>query len=236
MDGVHPKGDLAPRDVVARAIHERIQGGAGAFLDAREAVGAQFPEEFPAAGGVDPRVQPIPVAPAAHYHMGGVRADADGRTSLEGLFACGECASTGVQGANRLASNSLLEACAFGTRTGRAAAQAVDPGTRPLPAVAAPDLPQEALQALRQAMSRDAGVVRDEAGLSCLIDLIDELEARHGAATPLVAARLVAEAALARRESRGGHYRRDFPATDAEARRTFSLVPVEGGPRREKTG
>jgi L-aspartate oxidase len=234
MADQHPLGDLAPRDIVARAIHRQLQRG-GAFLDARQAVGERFPEEFPAvfaacmAAGVDPRIQPIPIAPAAHYHMGGVVADAWGRTSLPGLFACGECASTGVQGANRLASNSLLEACVFGTRAGLAAKDSADPATQPRAATAAPELPDEALQTLRAAMSRDAGVVRDARGLRRLIGLIDDLQARHGAALALVAARLVAEAALERRESRGGHYRADFPRAAAIARRSFTtLEPVAG--------
>ncbi|HEX4196328.1 MAG TPA: L-aspartate oxidase [Caulobacteraceae bacterium] len=226
MAGQHPLGDLAPRDVVARAIHRRIAEGGGAFLDARTAIGDHFPDEFPAvfaacmAGGIDPRRQPIPVAPAAHYHMGGVVTDADGRTSLPGLFAAGECASTGVHGANRLASNSLLEAAVFGARAGKAAAQAADPKTSPLPALAAPDLPEDALQTLRAAMSREAGVVRDAAGLTRLLGLIDRLRAEHGEALALVAARLVAAPACARRESRGGHYRADFPDPAPSAERT----------------
>jgi len=120
--------DLAPRDVVARAVHAARADGRGAFLDARTAIGVEFPHAFPAVfasclrSGLDPREAPIPVAAAAHYHMGGIAADPDGRTSLPGLFAVGECAATGVHGANRLASNSLLEAAAFGRRTGRAAA------------------------------------------------------------------------------------------------------------------
>jgi L-aspartate oxidase len=237
MDRYHPAGELAPRDVVARAIHAERAAGRGAFLDARQAVGEHFPHEFPAvfaacmSGGVDPRVQPIPVAPACHYHMGGIVTDADGATSLPGLFAAGECASTGVHGANRLASNSLLEAAVFGARAGRAAAAHPCPGTRALPGVAAPLLPRDALQTLRVAMSREAGVVRDGEGLGRLIGLIDGLEAEHGRAPALVAARLVAACALARQESRGGHFRSDFLQA-AEARRTFVtladiLAPVE---------
>ncbi len=226
MAGVHPLGDLAPRDVVARAIHRRIADGGGAFLDARAAIGERFPDEFPAvfaacmAGGVDPRREPIPVAPAAHYHMGGVMTDADGRTSLGGLFAAGECASTGVHGANRLASNSLLEAAVFGTHAGEAAREATDPKTAPLAVRPAPDLPESALETLRAAMSRDAGVVRDAAGLTRLLGLIDRLQAEHGQALPLVAARLVAAPACARRESRGGHYRADYPQAAPVAERT----------------
>jgi len=227
MESQHPQGDLAPRDVVARAIHRQIADGAGAFLDARAAVGAHFPEAFPAvfaacmAAGIDPRVQPIPIAPAAHYHMGGIVTDAEGHTSLAGLFAAGECASTGVHGANRLASNSLLEAAVFGARAGRAAAAEGDPATPILTATAVPELPEAALQHLRTAMTRYAGVERDAAGLTLLLAEIDRLQSAHGAALPLVVARLITEAALSRRESRGAHFRADFPQTAPEARRTW---------------
>jgi L-aspartate oxidase len=226
MARYHPDAELAPRDVVARAIHAEREAGRGAFLDARAAVGAHFPQEFPAvyaacmSGGVDPRVQPIPVAPACHYHMGGIATDAQGRSSLAGLYAAGECASTGVHGANRLASNSLLEAAVFGARAGRAAGAEADPRTPAMVCVTAPDLPPEALASLRQAMSRDAGVVRTAAGLTRLQDEIDALEAVHGRAAPLVAARLVAACALARAESRGGHHRADGTAPQTP-RRTF---------------
>ena len=216
MASYHPAAELAPRDVVARAIHAERAAGGGAFLDARAAVGEHFPDEFPAVfaacmgGGIDPREQPIPVAPACHYHMGGIATDADGRTSLPGLYAAGECASTGVHGANRLASNSLLEAAVFGERAGRAARdeQAQD---GPVAVIAGAELADDALQVLRQAMSREAGVVRDAEGLTRLLDLIGDLEARHGRGPTLVAARLVAACALNRRESRGGHFRTDFP-------------------------
>src|SRR5208337_4831896 len=119
---VDPLGELAPRDIVARGIFASIARGDGAFLDARQAVGRAFPERFPnvfarcMAAGVDPRTAQIPIAPAAHYHMGGVWTDARGRSSLPGLWAAGEVASTGVHGANRLASNSLLEAAVFAAR------------------------------------------------------------------------------------------------------------------------
>jgi L-aspartate oxidase len=227
MPDYHPAAEMAPRDVVARAIHAEREAGRGAFLDARAAVGDAFPSEFPAvyaaclSGGVDPRVQPIPVAPACHYHMGGIATDAEGRTSLPGLFAAGECAATGVHGANRLASNSLVEAAVFGARAGVAAANEPDPGTAALPAAIPPDLPPEGLAPLREAMSHHAGVVRDAKGLQRLLILIDTLEARHGRSAPLIAARLTAACALARTESRGGHFRVDATAAETEPRRTF---------------
>lgn len=224
--GPAPDADLAARDIVARAVHAAREDGRGAFLDARRAVGDAFPHEFPAvfaacmAAGLDPRLQPIPVAAAEHYHMGGIAAGVDGRTSLPGLYAVGECAATGVHGANRLASNSLLEAAAFGRRTGAAAARetAASPAVSPAPGADSPVLPPQALQALRAAMTRGAGVVRDAAGLEALTAVIDVLETRHGRALPLVAARLIAEAALNRRESRGGHFRSDHPLADRLAR------------------
>lgn len=225
--GDHPDADLAPRDIVARAVHAARVAGSGAFLDATKAVGEAFPHEFPAVfaacmrAGLDPRVSPIPVAAAAHYHMGGIVADDEGRTTIPGLFAIGECAATGVHGANRLASNSLLEAGAFGRRAGRAAASEVQPERRPLAAAPAmTDLPPEALATLRAAMTRHAGVVRDEAGLTALLVLIDDLAKAYPAAACLTAARLVAEGALKRRESRGGHYRRDFPDSLPRAEHT----------------
>lgn len=226
MTAYHPDAELAPRDVVARAIQSERMAGRGAFLDATRAVGEAFPHEFPAvfaacqAAGIDPRTQPIPVTPACHYHMGGIATDLDGRTSLPGLLAAGECASTGVHGANRLASNSLLEAAVFGARAGAVLREARDPSTVPLPALPWPDLPDVALQGLRQAMSRYAGVVRDGQGLTELLGHIETLREAHGEGPVLAAARLVAACALERRESRGGHFRRDFPGA-LPARRTF---------------
>lgn len=229
MQRYHAAGDLAPRDVVARAVaHQRDRGGA--FLDCRAAIGAHFPTEFPAvfkacmAAGLDPRTQPIPVTPAVHYHMGGVWSDLDGRTSVPGLYAAGECASTGVHGANRLASNSLLEAAVFGARAGRAAAADQSAPVRTLPAEPAITLPQEALQQLRRAMDAGAGVTRDREGLNELLGVIDALERGHGHALELISARLVADAALARTHSRGAHFRSDYPQSAPPIRTLRTLA------------
>ena len=211
-------GDLAPRHLVAQAVHAEIAAHRGAALDGRASIGAHFPQAFPAVfaacmrAGIDPRERLIPVAPAAHYHMGGIKTDADGATSLRGLFAAGECAGTGVHGANRLASNSLLEAAVFGTRAGKAAAEIYRVrSVLPAPDLA-PDLPASGLAVLRAAMARDAGVIRDDAGLRRLTGVIDGLRNQQRAAPPLVAARLIAKGALDRRESGGAHLRADDPA------------------------
>ncbi len=178
--------------------------------------------------GVDPRTELMPVAPAAHYHMGGVAADTSGRTSLKGLYAVGECASTGVHGANRLASNSLLEAAAFGECAGKAAIAEVptfapDRAHAHIPAIP-PVLAAADLKRLRDAMGRHAGVVRTEDGLQTLLRLIDELDAKYPGALALVSARLIAACALNRRESRGSHYRPDYPSTRAQGERTFTTL------------
>jgi L-aspartate oxidase len=231
MPAVHKDAELAPRDIVARAIHREIAAGHKIYLDCREAVGAEFPEHFPTvyaacrAAGIDPVREPIPVAPAAHYHMGGIASDDRGRSSLEGLWAVGECASTGLHGANRLASNSLLEALVFGARAAddikSAAAPREGRGSPPVPERFAATPPPHVL---RDAMTRLVGLERDAAGLSEALAIIAQVERAGGSEPALLnmtaTAKLVAYAALARRESRGGHYRTDYPSTD-EPRRTF---------------
>lgn len=227
--------ELAPRDVVARAIHSERVAGRGAFLDARDAVGSQFPRLFPTvfaacmSAQLDPRLKPIPVAPAAHYHMGGVVTDAWGRTTLDGLSAVGECASTGAHGANRLASNSLLEAVVFAHRIADRLRDLAPPAeasveTAKLPPTLAPEPRAE----LRTLMQTHAGVVRDGAGLTAALDRVDALCDTHGPANPLIAARLILTAALARKESRGGHFRSDYPDVGAQQRTflTQSALPA----------
>jgi L-aspartate oxidase len=233
---VHPAAELAPRDIVARAIFAEIAAGRGAYLDCREAIGDRFPDRFPTvfrscmAAGIDPRTTPIPVAPAAHYHMGGVSTNADGRASIRGLWACGEVASTGAHGANRLASNSLLEAVVFAARVaGDLARRAVAPATsivelEPDDADAAP-VPAE-VDRLRRTMTDLVGVVRNEEGLRAALRTMRELSAGARSArfhNMLAAAKVITIAALLRTESRGGHYRSDFPHQDpALAHRTLT--------------
>jgi L-aspartate oxidase len=248
MLAAHPLAELAPRDVVARAIWRRLAAGHAVLLDAR-GVGARFPERFPTVfaacqgQGLDPRIDLLPVSPAAHYHMGGIAVDARGRTSLPGLWACGEVASTGVHGANRLASNSLLEALVFGARAAadvrravRTSGERAPSGERPVTAAAPSDptrapaaspgptadrSPAEVEAEMRAVMWDRAGLVRDRAGLARALGQLEAVgpalpdgptwaEARNMA----LVARLVAAAALARRESRGAHYRSDHPAAD----------------------
>lgn len=235
---VHSAAELAPRDVVARAVFAEIAGGRGAFLDAREAVGAEFPARFPTvtaacrAAGIDPATMPIPIAPAAHYHMGGVWTDARGRTSLDGLWAVGETASTGVHGANRLASNSLLEAVVFSARAAADIASQRAPvfersRTREGRKAEFGERDRESVEELRDVMSAKVGVMRDAKGLATALETIQRIEAHtrdpelRNVAT---AALLVASAAFARRESRGAHYRTDFPSPDPKLARRSQLT------------
>jgi L-aspartate oxidase len=192
--------ELAPRDEVARAIEAELErsGREAVMLDLREVDLAGFPNivETLRREGLDPRRAPIPVAPAAHYMIGGIATDRSGRSTLPGLLAIGECACTGVHGANRLASNSLSECLVFGRRAALAAAaqRAAPSRGEPPPAPA----PVAVSEETRTALWRDAGVVRDADGL------------RRLASDPHPLARLIARSALAREESRGCHLRADF--------------------------
>jgi len=241
LEGIHPDMEMAPRDIVARAIHRAVVSGNGAYLDCRAAIGEEFPNEFPsvyrACGefGIDPVSEPIPVAPAEHYHMGGILTDANGRTSLDGLWAAGEVASTGAHGANRLASNSLLEAVVFAARI----AEDIQ-GLMPTPRTAfwnaldtdAPGLPSQrnaeeraAITILRTTMGANVGVERSAEGLKkALRDITDAEQRCHRISirNMMTAGKFIAAAALLRTESRGGHFRTDFPSEDeSQRRRTF---------------
>lgn len=238
--GVHPMGDLAPRDVVAAAIEARMteSGDPCVYLDARAVAGLaqRFPTVTAAclAAGVDPTRQPIPVVPGAHYSCGGVVTDVHGRTELAGLFAAGEVARTGMHGANRLASNSLLEGLVVGGRAGTAAARhAADAG--PTRAVGTEPAPRRALPRtdLQRAMTRDASVVRDGDGLRRLAEELDTAAPRRlrtrtdveDAALTTVAG-AVAAAASARTETRGCHHRSDHPDTDPAQALSVRVAPV----------
>jgi L-aspartate oxidase len=235
MRAVHDDAELAPRDVVARAVYREVVQGRGAFLDCRH-LGTKLAEHFPTvvaacrAAGIDPKREPIPVAPAAHYHMGGILTDARGRSTVDGLWACGEVASTGAHGANRLASNSLLEAVVFGARVACDIASTLPSAAfstlQELPAAASDGENGSAEHRLRLTMTEEVGVIRHEHSLLQALDTIAALEQEHRGlrrlANMLTTAKLVAAAALQRKESRGAHFRSDYPMQNEKlARRSF---------------
>jgi L-aspartate oxidase len=229
MVGQHELAELAPRDVVAKAIHRvmRAEGSTHVWLDARHLGDEFLRRRFPTivascrTAGVDPARQQIPVAPAAHYASGGVRTDLHGRTSIPGLYACGEVACTGVHGANRLASNSLLEGLVFARRIAadivadlppladRVPPSTVD-GWAADPGIRVP---------LQTAMSAGAGVLRSAASLAGTGDALAALSRERAAANTasweatnlLTVASALVEAAVRRAETRGCHWREDFP-------------------------
>ena len=244
-----PAGDLAPRDRVSRAIAREVERtGRPVYLSLEHLDPDFVHERFPLISdacrraGLDLARDPVPVGPAAHYVMGGVRTDLDGRTTIAGLYAAGEVACTGVHGANRLASNSLLEGLVFGARAGRAMRAAVAQGFGPgvaqgfSPASAsgsgtsvAQGFSPAGILDVSDLMWREVGLFRDRAGLRRALDVLEPawqaLDARLRDGPPLDAAgwrtasiltvgRLIARAALRREESRGGHYRSDFPDRD----------------------
>lgn len=220
-------GDLAPRDVVARGIFQALQRGRTVYLDTRGALGEAMPTRFPtvaalcASAGIDPALQPIPVRPAAHYHMGGVKVDSCGASSVPGLYACGEVSSTGLHGANRLASNSLLEGLAYAGFI--ADGLEATPSGRIVPEAAA-RRPGSDLPAIRALMETRVGVVREAEGLAEAVATLDPLSDICDAA---LVASLVAKGALARQESRGAHWRSDHPY-QAPARHTETVADRAG--------
>ncbi|MBW6417639.1 L-aspartate oxidase [Celeribacter sp. PS-C1] len=211
--------ELAPRDVVARAIHAQIEHGQRVYLDASRVLGPRFATAFPTIdrlcreAGIDPARDPIPVRPAAHYHMGGVATDAFGRTSLAGLWAVGECAATGLHGANRLASNSLLEAVVMARRAAKALDETPVHSTKVSIRTTLPrPLPRSDVDAVRPIVSRHLGLIRDKAGLEEAIRRLRPLALGDGPASdPALVALAIAGFAALRLETRGGHARRDFP-------------------------
>ncbi|MEV1285999.1 L-aspartate oxidase [Micromonospora sp. NPDC049679] len=235
MLGQHPLAELAPRDVVAKGIHRVMlaEGADHVYLDARHLGGDFLEQRFPTivascrAAGIDPVSDPIPVAPAAHYASGGVRTDLHGRTSIPGLYACGEVACTGVHGANRLASNSLLEGLVFSRRL-------ADDIAKGLPAQAEPEsaggaregwaVEPETRAGLQRAMTRGAGVLRSAESLETTAGELTRLGALHAdarmasweAANLVTVASALVAAAYVRRETRGCHWREDFPEASDE--------------------
>ncbi len=215
------RAELEPRDIVARAVWRHIQRGHRVFVDARSALGPRFAERFPGitaachAAGIDPAATPIPIRPAAHFHMGGIATDACGRSSVGGLWAAGEVACTGLHGANRLASNSLLEAAAMAgwvaqDIAGHLAAKATHRLATPSGLV-----PADA-ELVRPILSAAAGVLRDGETLARAANHLGALIQQGGAASdPALVARAIVVAAQRRTESRGSHFRTDHPARDA---------------------
>jgi len=228
------RGELEPRDVVSRAVAAHVAAGHRVFLDARPALGADFAAHFPGiaarcrAAGIDPARQPIPVRPAVHYHMGGIAVDAEGRSTVDGLWACGEAAATGLHGANRLASNSLLEAVVMASAVAGSMA-----GTEPAPLAAARPVALPAAptaESLRGLISETLGLVRERDGLGRALAHLQPLAfTGGGSADPALVALMIATAALAREESRGGHWRADFPQSSPTwARRLVQRVHDTG--------
>jgi L-aspartate oxidase len=241
MVPLHEDAELAPRDVVARGIFDEVKSGRGAFLDCRESVGDSFKEEFPTVygycedAGIDPAKEMIPVIPAAHYFMGGVLTDANGRSTLDGLWACGEVTSTGAHGANRLASNSLLEAVVFAARIAEdiqdlmPAPQLHNWGEESLTHDdSEPMEDSKHMTRLRDIMSAEFGVVRSPdgmlEGLKGILD-IEKNNKYQRFENALITAKMIAVSALMRLESRGGHFRSDLPNENPElAKRSFMTL------------
>ncbi|WP_170507809.1 L-aspartate oxidase [Ruegeria arenilitoris] len=225
MPDIHPDAELAPRDTVARAVYLQAQAGKRPALDTRQAIGAEMARQFPSVteaclrNGVDPAIDPIPVTASAHYHMGGVETDLAGRSSLTGLWVCGEAASTGLHGANRLASNGLLEALVFARSCARDIATVVSAQDAAEVdicfAAGGEPINERDVAALRETMTEHVGVVRDGTGLRQALTKIGALESRHAVSDLFLnmtaTATLIAAAALLREESRGAHFRSDFP-------------------------
>lgn len=215
--------ELAPRDEVALAVQAVLDGGGVVRLDMRTIDMTHFPNvaEALTRAGIDPASEPVPVAPAAHYSMGGIATDLDGRATVPGLFAVGECSCSGLHGANRLASNSLAECFVFGRRAATAALLEPPPPAVPEPPPGPGPSPWPET-ATRANLWRHAGIRRDAAGLRLLAE------------DPFPLAREIAACALAREESRGAHQRADHPALDPRLDLLHSVTTGGRPPVRER--
>jgi L-aspartate oxidase len=222
-----PGAELAPRDVVTRRIWRHMAAGHRIFLDTRNTKDLDFARRFPTItalcreAGIDPVTQPIPIRPAAHYHMGGIAVNKNGRTSIDGLWACGEAACTGLHGANRLASNSLLEAAVCGDWVARdiAATRSIRPRKPRLQPNGATGHSDPA--PVRPILSRHAGVLRDREGLRAAARILYPLAvSQRPASDPAIVGLMIVIAALHRQESRGAHARTDFPKHESLAQRS----------------
>lgn len=226
-----PGAELAPRDIVARAVWRHMATGHQVFLDASHVRGLDFARRFPTItalcreAGIDPVTQPMPIRPAAHYHMGGISVDKSGRTSIDGLWACGEAASTGLHGANRLASNSLLEATVCGSWVASDIAATASIRSRKPRALPDRDADRSDPTSVRPILSRYAGVLRDGEGLRAAARALYPLTiAQQDASDPAMVGLMIVIAALRRQESRGAHGRTDFPdRTNLAKRSTLRL-------------
>ncbi len=221
--------ELAPRDIVARAVWRRRAEGYRVFLDARQRPGADFSTRYPVISafckmaGIDPAADPIPVRPAVHYHMGGIAVDIEGRSSVDGLWACGEVARTGLHGANRLASNSLMEAIVCAPWVAESI-RATKSRASKSQGVNTPPLASDP-SAVRPILSQGLGVLRERHGIERAIRGLYPLAKGPSAASdPALVGLMIAIAALRREESRGGHFRTDFP--DALPAATPSLISL----------
>ncbi|MDO1583111.1 L-aspartate oxidase [Rhizobium oryzicola] len=230
--GALPGAELGPRDMVARAIGAEISRGGRVFLDAREAIGARFRQDFPliatlcGQAGIDPAHDLIPVRPAVHYHMGGVATDLRARSSVDGLWIVGEAACTGLHGANRLASNSLLEATVMALR---AAEDVSSAETRSVTVPSAPSYPPATdLSIVREIATRDLSIVRVGAGLTrAVTQLLPHIEDDSPSSDAAIVAISIAVFAWLRQESRGAHARSDFPELSMVAlRRHMNLREI----------
>ena len=242
MQTIHAKAELAPRDIVARAVHQQHRQGLGAYLDCRGPLAIRMQHHYPTVlnhcrnAGIEPTKDPIPVAPAAHFHMGGIKTDEQGRTTVKGLWACGEVAATGLHGANRLASNSLLEAIVFAKRIAENIKSITTPtnANQPIPPITAEqikanneEIPKDLtteITTLRNLMATHVAVERDKTGLSQALTKIENLKQStqnsHLVQNMCLTASLITYAALKRTKSCGSHFRTDDETKDTAPQHT----------------